>query len=122
MFTVITNLMCMQILVITSTAVHHAKQGTCTLHDAEPPPPTLAGLDDPEGWKLVRNIIVNRGGADYVFPKDQILLKVRGEAMYKVIEKAKDRELGALRKQKQYLVWYDHLMTEEDWKRKTKKR
>ena len=107
-----------QTLVITSDRVAWAKQGTVTLVDGEPEPPELENYNAEEGWKMVRNFVTNTGGGDYQFPRDQILVVLRGHQNYKELPKAEDRELGSLSKTKTYLVWYHHLMTVADWKLK----
>ena len=100
-------------MVITSDKVGWAKQGTVTLVDGEPEPPPMENYNADEGWKMV-------GGGDYQFPRDQILVVLRGRQNFKELPEPEDRELGSLSTTKTYLVWYHHLMSVADWKLKRK--
>jgi hypothetical protein len=66
---------------------------------------------------MVRNFLTYGGGGDYRFPRDQLLVVLRGNK-YKELPSSEDRELRNLSPTKTYLVWYHHLWTEEDLKRK----
>jgi hypothetical protein len=99
----------MQTLVISSKKVGWKKQGTCTLRDDEPASPEDPDLASTRGWKEVSNFAAVQGGGDFLFPMDQILL-VTAEG-YKPIKDDSKRVLSALRKEKNYLVWYHHVMT-----------
>jgi hypothetical protein len=67
---------------------------------------------------MVRNVVTTQGGGDYQFPKDQILLVLKRSNTYKELPQDKDRELGNLSNQKTYLVWYHHLWTEAECRKK----
>ena len=113
---------CVQTLVITSERVRWEKQGTCILVDNEPAPPTNGVYASHNGWKEVKGIITSMGGADFLFPADQLMLVVPGpspgQATYKPIGPEKGRMLGSLKNEKHYLMWYHHLLQEETWKQK----
>ena len=107
---------CFQTMVITSDKVAWAKQGTVTLVDGEPEPPTMAEYSAEEGWKMVRHFVPSAGGGDYQFPYDQILVVLRGVGKYKELPEPEDRLLGNLSSTKSYLVWYHHFLSVKDWK------
>ncbi len=94
----------------------YVKQGTVTLVDGEPPPPTLPNFEAKEGWKLVKNITVTSSGGDYTFPPDQIL-RVTRDGHYKEMPMVEERALANL-KRVSYLVWYHHLWTPQQWTQK----
>ena len=106
-----------QVLVISSAKVKWAKQGTCTLVDNEPSPPTDPTHSSENGWKEVTNFRAVMGGGNFLFPKDQ-LLQVLDDGTYKPIESRKGRELDKLSATKKYLVWYHHLLTNKNWTEK----
>jgi hypothetical protein len=108
------------VLVISSKKVLWQKQGTCTLVDDEPDPPTAAAYNSAKGWKEVKEVIAVTGGANFLFPKDQLMLVLSGSGGYKPIEKQSDRLLGNLKFSKTYLVWYHHLLQKEEWNSKRK--
>jgi hypothetical protein len=108
----------LQILVISSKKVGWKKQGTCRLLDDEPVSPEDKKLASDKGWKEVSGFAVVNGGGDFLFAKDQLLL-VTNEG-YKTIKLDKDRVLSALSKEKNYLVWYHHVMTRSTWQSKYK--
>jgi hypothetical protein len=105
-----------QTMMITSDKVDWRKQGTCVVVDNEPKPPSIEGFEAQKGWKELGSFAVSQGGDDYLFPRDQILrVTDRG---YKVINAAKDRELGSLAKKDiNYLVWYHHVITGATFKK-----
>ena len=105
-------------LVISSAKVGWKKQGTCKLLDDEPVSPEDEKLASGKGWKEVSGFAAVNGGGDFPFPKDQLLL-VTNEG-YKTIKLNEDRVLSALSKEKNYLVWYHHVMTKATWQSKYK--
>ena len=107
----------MQVLIISSDKVDWGKMGTCVCVDPEPAPPTLEDFASPRGWREVNKFIPDKAGKDYLFPSDQILL-VMTNGKYKVIKEDGQRNLGNLNQTKNYLVWYHHLLQQEDWKGK----
>ena len=109
------NVVCAQNMIITSAKVGWKQQGTCTVVDNEPAPPTIDGYESQKGWKELGSFQVIQGGGDYLFPKDQIL-RVTNSQTYKVIVNDKDRELCQLaKKTTNYLVWYHHVFTKTDY-------
>ena len=108
---------CVQALVISSEKVGWAKQGTCTLVDNEPCPPTASNFASKKGWKEVKNIVACNKGGNFLFPQDQLMVVLTNGA-YRPIEKETDRLLGNLKPSKNYMVWYHHLLTMAVWKSK----
>ena len=94
---------CVQVLIIISKKVGWAKQGSCTLVDNEPSPPTVTKY---------ASVV---GGGNFLFPKDQLLL-VADNGSYKPIESSEQRNLSKLHATKNYLVWYHHLIPFQVWK------
>jgi len=111
----------MQMLVISSAKVGWVKQGVCTLVDNEPSPPTAKDFASPKGWKEVKDFVVMNKGGNFLFPKSQLMLVLTAGG-YKPIESEEDRTLGNLKRSKNYLVWYHHLLQNEVWKSKPKKK
>ena len=109
--------LCVQTLVISSAKVKWAKQGTCVLVDNEPMPPTIEGYQADKGWKMVKNVKVCQEGGNFLFPEDQLLVCLANG--YRVMKTNESRLLSAIAKDKQYLVWYHHLMPFKVWKKKT---
>jgi hypothetical protein len=103
-------------MVITSKKVGYKKQGSCTLHDNEPTPPTMAGYESAKGWKEVSNITTAQGGGNFLFPKDQILVVTTSG--YRQIPSDDNRVISKLNGAKKYLVWYHHLLPVKIWKTK----
>jgi hypothetical protein len=99
----------MQSLVISSHKVEWRKQGSCTVLDDEPVSPEDEDYASDRGWKEVTNFMATQGGGDFLFPEDQILV-VTSDG-YKPIKEDSKRVLSALSKEKNYLVWYHHVMT-----------
>jgi hypothetical protein len=95
---------------ISSKKVGWKKQGTCTMVDNEPPPPTQQGFASKRGWKQVKNVQVSQGGGNWLFPFDQLMLVPGKGNDYKELKKDSQRLLSALSPTKQYLVWYHHLV------------
>ena len=106
-------------LVISSAKVKWQKQGNCTLVDNEPAPPTDPSLNSDKGWKEVTGFRAVMGGGNFLFPKDQLLL-VLSDGSYVPIESRTGRELHKLNVTKNYLVWYHHLLTDKNWKEKSR--
>jgi hypothetical protein len=106
-----------QMLVISSEKVRWRKQGTCTLVDNEPAPPTAGDFASNKGWKEVKNFVSCTGGGTFLFPKDQLMV-VLSNGDYKPIDKDVDRMLRSLKPAKNYMVWYHHLLTMTMWKSK----
>jgi hypothetical protein len=106
--------------VISSAKVLWKKQGTCKLLDDEPPSPQQEKYKSSKGWKEVSGLTATQGGGDFLFPMDQLLL-VTADG-YKPIKEDKKRVLSALNKEKNYLVWYHHVMTTATWQAKFKER
>jgi hypothetical protein len=109
----------MQVLVVSSSKVKWAKQGTCVLVDNEPTPPDSEGFESPQGWKEVTGMLKYKGGGDYLFPFDQILL-INDQDTYCTINTESNRHLGNLKNDKHYLVWFQNLLQEEAWTQKNK--
>lgn len=83
------------------------KQGGCKVVDDEPPPPTEDPFASDSGWKQVTGFKAAQGGADFLFPSDQLLVVT--EDGYKPIKRDEDRLLGKLKAGKEYLVWWHHI-------------
>jgi hypothetical protein len=113
---------CVQTLVISSKKVGWAKQGTCTLVDDEPQAPTNSSFASDEGWKEVTDVIASAGGADFLFPHDQLMLVLPSTGSYKPLDTRKDRLLGNLKHDRNYMVWYHHLLQNDVWKSMLKKK
>jgi hypothetical protein len=64
----------MQLVLISGPKVAWGKMGTWKVIDNEPDPPTHPDYGADKGWKMVTNLIVSRGGGDFIIPKDQIML------------------------------------------------
>jgi hypothetical protein len=60
-----------------------------------------------KGWKLVKEVVVTNDGADFLIPKNQLMLSTA--TGYRNLTKREDRLLNALDETKVYLVWYHHL-------------
>jgi hypothetical protein len=58
---------------ISSAQVQWIKQGSFTIVDDEPTPPTQDDYYAEKGWKMVNNYQSTRGGTGFMFPVDQIL-------------------------------------------------
>jgi hypothetical protein len=101
--------LCVQKVLISSVNVDWQKQGTCTVVDDEPPPPTKEPYVASVGWKKVTDMSATSAGGDFLFPKDQLLL-VTG-SQYTPLANDDDRLLRNLKKGKSYLVWYHHLFS-----------
>jgi hypothetical protein len=108
-------------LVISSAKVGWAKQGTCILVDNEPKPPTDNDYASHKGWKEVKDFLAATKGGNFLFPKDQLMLVLESGA-YKPIESEERRTLRNLKSDKNYLVWYHHLLQNEVWTNKKKKK
>ena len=108
-----------QTLVISSKKVGWVKQGTCTLVDNEPSPPSNIDFASANGWKEMKDVTAASKGGNFLFPKDQLML-VLANGDYKGIESDEKRLLGSLKRDKNYLVWYHHLLQNEEWKKKPK--
>ena len=87
------------------------RQGRCLLVDNEPSPPDNPGFESFEGkgWKEIGGIKALKGGGNFLFPREQILV-VMENGTYKPITKDADRNLSALATTKTYLVWFHHIM------------
>jgi hypothetical protein len=107
----------LQTLIISSSRVKWAKQGTCELVDSNPAPPELDGYEAPQGWKEVTGVVKHKGGGDYLFPLDQIL-QINSDDTYNILKTDKMRNLGELKNKKNYLVWFHHLLPQQDWDKK----
>ena len=64
----------MQLVTISGPKVGWAKMGTWKVIDNEPDPPTHKNFGADKGWKMVTNLLVARGGGDFIIPTDQIML------------------------------------------------
>jgi hypothetical protein len=98
----------MQMVEISSAKCGWKKQGGCKVVDDEPPPPTEEPFASDRGWKQVTGFKVAQGGADYLFPSDQLLVVT--EDGYKPIKNNEHRLLGSLKAGKVYLVWWHHIL------------
>jgi hypothetical protein len=90
-------------------------QATCVLADDNPKSPTGQHYQK-NGWKLVKEVMVTNDGADFLIPKNQLMLSTPGG--YRNLIKKEERILNALDEKKVYLVWYHHLASAK--KRRTK--
>ena len=94
------------------------KQGTCIMVDDQPTPPAGAFAAH-KGWKEVKGFKAVKGGADFLFPADQIL-KIGKKGQYLEFKKGVNtRKLGSLDSTQHYLVWYHHLLQIDTWKKKS---
>jgi hypothetical protein len=70
---------------------------------------------------MVTAVMAVAGGSDFLFPRDQLMLVLPSSGTYKPIDKRNDRMLGNLKHDKNYMVWYHHLLQSDVWKSKPKK-
>jgi hypothetical protein len=113
----------LQTVVVSSASVGWTKQGSCIVVDNEPTPPTLANYEASSGWKQVKSFTVTTDGGDFLFPLDQLLVVTVGDdnsTTYKPIPQDEKRTLAKLSPAKQYLVWYHHLMPDDNRKARFK--
>jgi hypothetical protein len=109
------NLLCLQKLKFSSPQCGWKAQTTCVLPDDNPKPPGGTHYQE-NGWKLVKEVMVTNDGADFLIPKNQLMLSTA--TGYRNLIKKEDRLLNALDETKVYLVWYHHLASAK--KRRTK--